>query len=168
MKKTTLLALVIASLLAGCASDPAGTTVSGSVQLSRTSGSETGQTGFVFPDATFLEENPFYGSCTMEDTGDGLLLSLQIDRAAPDAFGLASFSLELPADKAYEPGSAKVSAVAGGTTFADSTGSCEVLWSAFDPSSGRADVRLDCGAMSGGAPTETVTLAVDLAIDGCK
>lgn len=169
MKLSTFLALAIASMrLLGCASDPSGTTVAGSVQLSRTTGAETGQTGFVFPDRTLLEENPFYGSCSIEKTADGTVLSLLIERAQPDAFGLSSFALETPIETPIQPGRASVSATAGGTTFSDASGSCSLVWGDFHEEVGRIGVTLDCNALTGGSGSETVGLAVDLSLDGCK
>jgi hypothetical protein len=169
MKISSFLVVLFASArLLGCAEEESGTTVSGSVQLSRTTGSETGQTGFVFPDTTMLEMNPFYGSCTIEDTADGTIVSVSIERVQPDEFGLSSFTFEAPVETPVAPGSAKVTAVAGGTTFSDANGSCEVGWGRFDRSIGRFDVYVDCAAMSGGAAAETVTFNADLLLSGCN
>lgn len=169
MKLSSFLVLLAASTrLLGCAADESGTTVSGSVQLTRSAGAETGQTGFVFPDRTLLELNPFYGSCAIDDTADGTLLTIYIERANPDAFGLSSFALELPVETPVLPGSAKVSAVAGGTTFDDANGSCEASWSRFDETIGRIDLWLDCAAMTGGTAAESVALSADLLLTGCE
>lgn len=169
MKISSFLVLLFASTrLLGCASEESGTTISGSVQLTRVNGAETGQTGFVFPDRTLLEMNPFYGSCAIDDTADGTRVTVYIERADPDAFGLASIALDVPVETPVAPGSAKVTAVAGGTTFDDANGSCEVGWGRFDESIGRIDLRLDCGAMTGGTDAETVSFSADLLIDGCE
>lgn len=165
MKLHTFLFLAVGALrLAGCASEPDGTTVSGSVALTRESGAETGQTGFSFPDRTLLDEPPFAGSCTFEDG----VASIIIERTAPDAFGLSSFALELPLETPIEAGSAKVTAVVGGTTFQDASGSCVVGWTNFDETMGFLNLQLDCAALAGGDSPETVGLSANLSLDGCE
>lgn len=169
MKLHTFLILAVGALrLAGCSSaGPDGATVSGHVALTRESDAETGQTGFSFADRTLIDESPFVGACAIVD-GDPAVLTLTIEREAPDSFGLASFSLELPIEAPVAPGSAKVTAVAGGTAFEDASGSCLAGWSSFQPSIGHIDVDLDCAALSGGPSIEeTVGLSASLSLDGC-
>ena len=168
MKLPTFLLFAIGSLrLLGCAAEPEGTTVSGSVQLTRQNGSETGQTGFAFPDRTRIDESPFFGSCSFDDASGAPVLLLTVERAATDPFGLSSFSLELPIDNSLEPGAAKVTAVAGGTVFEDASGSCTAQWSGYDAWAGAIDVYLDCSALAGADSAESVGLSASLSLDGC-
>ena len=169
MKLPTFLLFAIGSLrLLGCASEPDGTTVSGSVQLTRVSGTETGQTGFVFPDRTRIDSSPFTGSCSFDDSGESSVLTLYVERTATDPFGMSAFSLELPIESPVAPGSAKVTVVAGGTTFEDASGSCVAQWSGYDAWIGNVDVTLDCSALAGGDAPESVGLSASLALEGCK
>ena len=181
MTMRPFLVLSLASLrLFGCDGEPSGTTVSGSIELSRTSGGEVGQTGFTFPEDTLLDGGPFVGSCQVEDVGGVQILSLSIDHTAPDAFGLASFSLEAALDGAPAAGGVKVTAEAGGTTFEDAAGTCTLTFG--DTEEGhhghhdgdekrhrdRFDLVLSCSSLAGAPAGETVALSANLSLDECE
>ena len=153
----------LVALFAGCSEEPSGTTVSGTVELTREAGSETGQTGFVFPDATRIDDGgAFAGSCVVDREAKPQVLSLTIERTSPDQYGLASFSVVA----ALEPGSAEVSAVAGGSALEDSSGSCTVAWTTRRPDIGRVDFTVGCDALTGG--DEPTSLDASLSLAGCE
>lgn len=166
-----LLVAVAALRMVACAAEQDGTALSGTVNMTRSDGSQTGQTGFSFPEYTPLDAGPFTGECKIQRGAEGDTLSLWIQRTEPDAFGLESFGIVSPIEPAVEPGMASVSAVASGATFEDLQGSCAVVFGGYDGYAGFVDVGLDCAGLAvqdGSASTGTVGLSASLSLDGCE
>ncbi len=167
----TFLVAAAALRMVACTAEQDGTILSGTVNMTRTDGSETGQTGFVFPQDTLLDAGPFTGSCEIQRGSEGDTLSLWIQRTQPDPFGLEAFGIVSPIEPAVEPGKASVSAEASGVSFEDLEGSCTVVFGGYDEYAGSVDIGLDCGGLAvqnGSASSGTVGLSASLSLDACE
>ncbi len=169
MKKLfAFLPVVVGGLwVAGCESETYEdtTVVTGDIALTRVSGAESGETGFTFPDRTRINQGGFDGYCAVHSGEQGQTIDLFIQRTQPDQFGLASFELEMPFASELPPGSAQVTAEAAGTTYEDTTGSCSASWNGLNEITRVFDFNLDCAALTGADPSQTVGLTASLWVD---
>ncbi|MBI2897746.1 MAG: hypothetical protein HYY06_29580 [Deltaproteobacteria bacterium] len=166
-----LLVAVAALRMVACTAEHDGTILSGTVNMTRSDGAQTGQTGFVFPEDTLLDAGPFTGACKIQRAPEGDTLSLWIERTEPDPFGLEAFGIVSPIEPAVEPGTATVSAEASGAAFEDLAGSCTVVFGGYDEYAGSVDIGLDCQGLAvqdGSASAGTVGLSASLSLDACE